>query len=168
MPCCPFSPPQCTPVLRNLARPCPLSVSRFAMQVSLASVWSSAICHSPAAAKWNMMLSRISVSATSPALCMAMAIWNPLFASWEEGSSTMLSSSISANASERCKCHVGWLSCPWIWRDFVHVTYRSYRVLSEASVHRMEMVAEPVPILGSSCPGGRKVISLCQWPVVPG
>ena len=80
----------------------------------------------------------------------------------------MLSSSISANASERCKCHVGWLSCPWIWRDFVFVTYRSYRVLSEASVHRMEMVAEPVPILGSRCPGGRKVMSLCQWPVVPG
>jgi len=33
MPCCPFSPPQCTPVLRKPGRPCPLSVSRFAMQV---------------------------------------------------------------------------------------------------------------------------------------
>ena len=32
----------------------------------------------------------------------------------------------------------------------------------------MEMVADPVPILGSSCPGGRKVISLFQNPVVPG
>jgi len=78
----------------------------------LQSVWSSAICQSPAAAKWNMMLSRMSVSATPPALYMAIANWNPLFASREGGSSTMLSSSISAKESERCRCHVGWLS----WR----------------------------------------------------
>ena len=48
------------------------------------------------------------------------------------------------------------------------MTYRSYRVLSEVSVRKMEIVADPVPILGSSCPGGRKVISLFQKPVVPG
>ena len=121
MPCCPFSPPQWTPVLRKPARPCPFSVSRFAIQVSLANVCSSAICQSPAAARWNMILSRMSVSATPPALCMAMA----LFASREGASSMILSSSISANESERCRCHVGWLSWPWIWRDFVLVTYRS-------------------------------------------
>ena len=53
-------------------------------------------------------------------------------------------------------------------RDLVLVTYRSYRVLSEAYVRKMEIVADPMPILGSSCPGGRKMISLFQKPVVPG
>ena len=145
-----------------------LSVSRFAMQVSLANVWSSAMCQSPAAARWNMILSKMSVSAMPPALCMAMENRNSLLASWEDGSSTMLSSSISADESERCRCHVGWLSCPCILRDLVLVRYKSYKVLSDASVRKMEMVADPVPILGSSCPGGRNVISLFQRPVVPG
>ena len=127
MPCCPLSPPQWTPVLRKLVRPCPFTVSKFAMQVSLASVCNSAICQSPAASRWNIMLSRMSVSATPPALCMAIANWNPLFASMEEVSSTILSSSISADRSKRCKCQVGWLSWPWMWRNFVLVTYRSYK-----------------------------------------
>jgi len=48
------------------------------------------------------------------------------------------------------------------------VTYRSNRVLSEASVLKMEIVADLVSILGSSCPGGRKVTSLFQKPMVPG
>jgi len=73
MPCCPFSPPQCTPVLRNPARPCPWSVSRFAMQVSLASVWSSAICHSPVAAKWNMMCSE---QTNGPPRLRLASAWN--------------------------------------------------------------------------------------------